>query len=419
MTRPPETWRPRSEAELQTVIAGGGLEETHFFEVKQDVPATKAGAKELARDLAQFGIDGGILLIGVAEPKEASSQWEPAPVPLPGLSERIEQVARSTIDPPLQIRVSQFPSGSDPATGYLVVEVPVSPQAPHMVDGVYYGRGDKTRHRLSDAEVLRLHAVRRGAEEQINRLLDAEIERDPFGSQGQRGHLYLVAHPQLARPDLAENLLGADVQRLLQFNAESAVAQEVQQWAPAPSSASNTRRRAAGVALCTYELQDGRRAAPDAMQREADSLDVELREDGGVRVFVGRLTDEHNGSKQIRDGLAIAYAARLVEWARSVSHITGYRGRWLLGIAGNQLWGGRSATSGTRFMDSWPVYDADEYRQATTADYFELDERPGDVVQRLVGRLLRGLGTADAYADHVQYPTTVRAGQRSPGPVGS
>lgn len=174
MTRPPEMWRPRSEAELQAAIAAGGLEETHTFEVKQDVPATKAGGKELARDLAQFGIDGGILLVGVAEPKDASSQWEPAPVPLRGLSERIEQVARSTIDPPLQIRVNQLPSSDDPATGYIVVDVPASPQAPHMVDSIYYGRGNKMRHRLSDAEVLRLHAARRGAEEQINRLLDTD-----------------------------------------------------------------------------------------------------------------------------------------------------------------------------------------------------------------------------------------------------
>jgi predicted HTH transcriptional regulator len=142
----PEMWRPRSEDELRAVIAAGGLEETHSFEVKQDVADGKGGGKELARDLAQFGIDGGILLIGVAESKDASPQWEPTPIPLSGLGERIEQVARSTIDPALYVRVSQFSSGVDPATGYVVVEVPASPQAPHMVDGIYYGRGDKMRH---------------------------------------------------------------------------------------------------------------------------------------------------------------------------------------------------------------------------------------------------------------------------------
>lgn len=414
-----EMWRPRSENELQAVIAAGGLEETHSFEVKQAVAEGKGGGKELARDLAQFGIDGGILLVGVAELKDAATPWELAPVLLPGLAERIEQIARSVVDPVLHIQVGQFASGADPTLGYVVVEVPASPHAPHMVDGIYFGRGDKTRHRLSDAEVLRLHNARRGANEQTDRFLNAEIKRDPFGSDGQHGHLYLVAHPQLAPPDLAQDLLAGDVQRLLQFNAEDAVSPEVRPWAPTPSSASNTRRRAAGIALCTFELQDGRRATPDGLQREADSLDVELREDGGLRVFVGRMTDEHRGDKLINDGLALAYVTRLVEWARSVSFITGYRGRWMLGVAGSRLWGGRSATSARNFMASWPVYDADEFRQTTTASYFELDERPGDVVDRLVGRLLRALGTADYYAAHVQHPTTVRAGQRLPGALGS
>lgn len=407
VTHPAEVWRPRSEDELRSVIAAGGLEETHYFEVKQDVPAGKGGSRELARDLAQFGIDGGVLLIGVAEPKEASSQWEPAPIPLTGLSERIEQVARSSVDPPLQIRVNQFSSGGDPAIGYVVVQIPASPQAPHMVAGVYYGRGDKMRQALSDAEVLRLHAARRSADEQISRLLDAEIERDPFGSRGQLGHLYLVAHPQLAGPDLALTLLGGDVRSLLQLGAEQTVPPQLRQRAPTPLTASYLPRRAYGVALCSDGLQDGRQATAEDIEER--SLDIELREDGGLRVFVGRLTGDHNGNKLILDGLVLAYAIRLVEWARSVGEMTSYRGRWFLGVAGTGLQGGRTATSPSSFDDPGPVYDADDYRQITTTEYFELDERPGDVVQRLTGRLLRGLGTADYYKDQVNFPTTVRA----------
>lgn len=76
------------------------------------------------------------------------------------------------------------------------------------------------------------------------------------------------------------------------------------------------------MALCSNGLQDGRRATADAVQCEADSLDVELREDGGLRVFVGRLTEERDGSKLILEGLAIAYVTRLVEWARSVGYIS-------------------------------------------------------------------------------------------------
>ena len=400
------------------MIAAGDLEETHFFEIKQDIAAGKGGGKELARDLAQFGIDGGILLIGVEESSDASPPWQPTPIPLAGLSERIEQLARSTVDPPLNIRVDQFSADADAATGYLVIEVPASPRAPHMVDGIYFGRGDKTRHRLSDAEVMRLHAARRDTEEEVNRLLDAEIARDPWPAS-RRGHLYLVAHPQMARPDLAQELLQGDVRRLLQFNGEASVERALQRWAPTPSSASSTPRRAHGVALCSQELREGRQVSSYEAGIERTSLDIELREDGGFRVFVGRLTDEdRNGTPLILDGLAIAYATRLAEWARSVGFVTSYFGRWLFGVAGSGLRGKRSLTYEERFLEEGPTYDADDYRQTTTAEYFELDERPGDIVERLIGRLLRGLGTADYFASHVHHSTTVRSAQRgaeSPG----
>lgn len=399
------------------MIAAGDLEETHFFEIKQDIAGGKGGGKELARDLAQFGIDGGVLLIGVVESKDTSPSWHPTPIPLAGLSERIEQLARSTVDPPLNIRVQQFSADADAATGYLVIEVPASPRAPHMVDGIYFGRGDKTRHRLSDAEVMRLHAARRNTEEEVNRLLDTEIARDPW-PQSDRGHLYLVAHPQMARHDLAQDLLQGDVRRLLQFNGETTVERALQQWAPRPSSASSTPRRAHGVALCSQELREGRQVHSDDARSERTSLDIELREDGGLRVFVGRLTDERNGIPLILDGLAIAYATRVVEWARSVGFVTGYYGRWLIGVAGSGLRGKRSITYEERFLEEGPTYDTDDYRQTTTAEYFELDERPGDVVERLIGRLLRGLGTAGYFASHVHHSTTVRSAQRvaeSPG----
>jgi hypothetical protein len=82
----------------------------------------------------------------------------------------------------------------------LIVEVPPSPLAPHMVDGKYHGRGDTVKHVLSDAEVERMHA---------EELIDREIARDPFKDalavvSAEGGHprardagvcLYVVARP--------------------------------------------------------------------------------------------------------------------------------------------------------------------------------------------------------------------------------
>lgn len=94
-------WEPRSEAELHVAIASGLLEENHFLDLKREVPSGKSGNAELARDLVQFAIDGGAVLIGVDEKGGPSDEPALTPTPLKGLAERIEQIARSTPDPPL------------------------------------------------------------------------------------------------------------------------------------------------------------------------------------------------------------------------------------------------------------------------------------------------------------------------------
>lgn len=405
-------WRPTNEEQLLASISTGDLQETQVFEVKQEVKTGDSASRELAADLAQFALDGGVLLIGVKELKDTRPYWEPAPVPLAGFSERISQIARSRIDPPLRVAVSTFPSAADDSVGYVVVEVPASPMVLHMVGGRYYGRADKDRYPLTDPDVARLHAARRVTEQETERLLDIEIERDPYQSLGSRGHLYLVAQPLIAPADLARELVAGDVRRLLQMYGEAAVHEDLRHLIPTPSMAGGTPKRANGVALCSPELVDaGRRATTraDAPRQEKESFDVELREDGGLRVFVGRLTETQDGVVLIKDAVAIAWVSRLTEWARSVSAMTGYKGRWLLGMAGTQLRGRRSSTAETYFREEGHVYDAETYRRTTSADFTELSQQPGDVVERLIGPLLRGLGTDAFHKEHVHYPTTVRA----------
>ncbi|MDP9434266.1 MAG: hypothetical protein M3P93_03350 [Actinomycetota bacterium] len=52
----------------------------------------------------------------------------------------------------------------------------------HMVDGNYFGRGDRTRIRLSDAGVVRHHSRRESLENQAHLLLDVELARNPAAS---------------------------------------------------------------------------------------------------------------------------------------------------------------------------------------------------------------------------------------------
>lgn len=102
-------WQPRAEQDITEAIDGGLIAETHYLDLKREFGRSSGERKELGRDLASFAIDGGALLIGLAELKEERT-WRLAPQPLDGLAERVEQIATQLIDPPLSVQATDIPS---------------------------------------------------------------------------------------------------------------------------------------------------------------------------------------------------------------------------------------------------------------------------------------------------------------------
>jgi hypothetical protein len=204
-------WTPTTEADIQHAIADGILEESHWWDAKRQLNPGPMVNKAFAADLAAFAIDGGSLLVGLHEDKETGT-FSPALQPTATMPERIGSIATSVIDPPLYVVTTPIPSEqtgeNGESLGYLLVEVPPSARAPHQVDGVYYGRGDKQNIRLSDAEVQRHHALRESLTHKGEALLAAEVARDaiPLHLRGG-GHIYLVAEPLSAAPDVATRFL--------------------------------------------------------------------------------------------------------------------------------------------------------------------------------------------------------------------
>ncbi|MGC5173271.1 helix-turn-helix domain-containing protein [Microbacterium sp. DT81.1] len=170
-------WFPRTDSDIQLAITEGSLSETKYLDAKRESGDTNSARAETAKDMASFALDGGSLIIGVEEDKKTGA-FSLAPQPLAGLPEKLEQIAANRIDPPLFIRVTEIASASDPSRGYVLVEIPPSPTAPHMVDSRYFARGDRTTRKLTDAEVVRFHSQRHGQEERLGALLRDEIERE-------------------------------------------------------------------------------------------------------------------------------------------------------------------------------------------------------------------------------------------------
>jgi len=137
----PPAWPPLTEEALAQAAANGMLEENHYLDLKRELKGGDSGNRDIAKDIAAFSEDGGLIIIGVDEDTKPPSL---TPVQLANLSERIEQVGRTRVDEAVTVTTTQIPSKANPDEGYLLVHVPVSPRPPHMADNKYYARGDKT-----------------------------------------------------------------------------------------------------------------------------------------------------------------------------------------------------------------------------------------------------------------------------------
>jgi hypothetical protein len=398
-------WTPESEDDLRSAINGGLLDESHRLDLKREIEPGRAANRELARDLSSFAIDGGVLLLGL---EEVDGRLALAPQPLTGLAERVEQVARSIPDPPLAVVSRSILCADDPMSGYLIVTVPPSGQAPHMVDHRYIGRGDKTKMNLSDAEVRRLHERRRATETDVLGLIDVEIARDPIPLDvRQNAHLFIVAEPLPGRNEMLLDVVSGDnwQQRLLALRddgvkAVRSLAVGKYGFSPDLNSASIHQRRAHGAALTSYGLRSAGEEEKELRERRA--IELEVSEDGQLRLFCGRLSDHYSsGDTEMHalfDAAAIVLLRQFIGVIAAAADRSGYFGAWGLGIGATGLKGLQSYENSKGFWDG-PAYQEDVYKRVALANFADLTQTPGRLTNVLLGRLLRALATEKRFND--------------------
>lgn len=158
------TWVPETIDALEAAVRNGVLVEGHHVDFKRELATGPAGNKALAKNLAAFGVEGGQIMVGVDE--DGDGRLRVRPVLLSGLKERVDQIARSAVSPPLAVRCVELATTDDPALGCLIVIVPASPAAPHQAADRLWGRGDSTNYVLSPSEVGALYErrARRGVD---------------------------------------------------------------------------------------------------------------------------------------------------------------------------------------------------------------------------------------------------------------
>lgn len=397
------TWPPVTEADIVAALADGDVTESNRLDFKATATNGDRARKETAKDLASFAIDGGALLIGVSENKQ-DGQFTATPVDVRDLVEKVEQIAANRVDPPLAVYPRVIPSGADSGSGYVWVDIPASPDAPHMVDNRYYGRGERTNRVLSDADVLRLHSQRRNADQVVHNALTSIQERDPFPPsrpggvtigtpQPRFGHLYLVAIPRRATPGLAENLVWDEKRALLKMvvRAFDVVPSAVAEWVNIGSGGISTVPRPAAVSVTNLPLQ------PSEIERlESIVYDLRVSTDGSIGYIVTQATGDLSSDPYAYDAAVLAHVWHLLGLAREIAEATGFTGTWDLGIRVTGLKGTRSRVfQQSHFPHRQGVaYEDAEYEMAVSATLRNL-EAPDSTVKRLTQTLLRALSTWD------------------------
>jgi len=396
-----EIWTPSTADELERAVDTGAIVETHRQEFKRFGISEKSGRPQIpgsvARSLAGLAVDGGVLVLGVSELKE-QHRYECVPQPLAGLAEAVDQIALTAVSPSLRVSIRALVR--EPGNGYLVVIVPASPRAPHMVDGSYYGRGESTSRRLPDLEVRQLWQRHLDRRSDGLDLIKREVEREPLAENLRiNARLFAAAQPLSADPHLLlDSVENRDLLRWVQGLNGTRLYSRPRTYAPTFASEGTSQRRAHGVARSSYYMDSDRTVRVEDGQHPKQSriLDLEYREDGGVRLYYGRASDGHpNQSRWLLLPAIVGEVAGVLEAARVIADKSSFRGSWSIGVGLRGVHGIAAYGENQGFQDGWK-FSEDDYDESVEVDFERLRGPGGPVLDSLLGRLLRATkGSSD------------------------
>lgn len=380
-------WQPKSEAEILQRIAHGDLEETHTLEFKSE---TGTNTKEIAKDICAMTIDGGVIIYGIAE--DDGHRPVSKPIQLSGQPERIDQIALSGIHEPPTITVTPVRTNKDQDRGYLVVNIPPSPRAPHMVtargDNRYYGRGDKSVRRLGQSEVERLYQRRLQWEQDREALVIELIEAAPLKPHDTFGFLHVVVKPLFSDHLLLERVLGKTAEErrdtLREIYAQVNTREGFGQANHYPGV---VRPTSDGLIAYLKAPPTSEKLVPESV------LNIELFYDGSARLFYGGAAEhfEQYQGPIIFEFRIVDVLLRLLDLLAELYRRANNFGPIDLGLA---VTGIQNGLSHACKADQWnrislPRYRYRDYRMTTRTLGLEIQQRVEPTAKRMLDRFLQ------------------------------
>jgi hypothetical protein len=141
-----------------------------------------------------------------------------------------------------------------------------------------------------------------------------------------------------------------------------------------------------------YCISEERAVRPNGQlpARENHLLDMEVHEDGGIRLFSGRATDILGDGVRFMDIAVAGLILRVAEAARTVANTAGFYGSWEFGVALTNVRGAVSFEASRDLMASPSGFSESTYRRTGAATYEDLRAGVVAVASKLVAPLLRG-----------------------------
>lgn len=378
-------WMPKNEEEIVQTVTSGSLEESTVFDAKRELP-DKSKNKEIAKDIAAMAVNGGVLIYGIDEDEHGRPNIL-NPIPIAGQRERITSIVQSSVAEPPAFSSYAIPTATDPAVGYIVVVVPPSERAPHMVivkgEYRYYGRSETGNVMLSEGDVARLYERRQRAEVDRNALLDTEIKCAPVAPHQDYAYLHMIAQPVFRSEDLLGHALGEEAHSIEAKQRLRALVEEISNHAVYP-----TRYSPDFHSLTRWQLKSHGWAVNEGQSEPikiGHMLNLKVDFDGSIHLFCGRAGERINERGVSIIGLCVAgNAFRLLVLLGKIYKQAGYLGMVDIGIALTGLKGSTMHTTNIWEMDHYNSYDADVYRKTSRVSALTLLDDPRQVAKQLL-----------------------------------
>jgi hypothetical protein len=375
-------WLPKTEADIIGAVTSGALEESAIFDAKEQLSKNS----EIAKDIAAMANDGGVLLYGIGEDDHGRIS-RLAPIAIIGQAERIDAIVRSSISEPPVIYISTIPTEENPEVGYLVVHVPPSERAPHMVvvkgDNRFYGRTATGNSPLTEGEVARLYARRQQSEVNRERLIDAEIDSSPLESDENYVYLFLFARPVLAKEGFFDNLLNDETgfHKVLSDLVREVSSGSVfrQSFQPDFNSPPTWKHRAEGLW--------GAMGYPSAEKSETPkrTLNLQIDFNGTGHLFCGRAGDRYSPEEfSVFPEIIAGLTVRFLNYMGKLYEKTAYIGMVDIGLALTGLKGSVAHTNNLRLHYVRIPYDRPEYKKSARFSAIQMLDDPISASKYLV-----------------------------------